>query len=98
MSWTLQFHPAVPLEVEAVELWHEMKKPGMGDDFRNDFHEVLGRIREHPEHFAIGIGDIRLAMFKKFSYVVRFRKMKDRVRIVSVKHTSQSSGDWLARH
>jgi plasmid stabilization system protein ParE len=97
MTWPLEYHPAVRSEVEAVELWHEMQRLGLGDEFSEDLRAVVTRIEEHPEHFAIVRRDVRQAMLKKFSYVVRFRWLKNRVRIVAVRHTSQASGGWQSR-
>lgn len=97
MSRRLEFHPAVRLEIEAIELWHEIKQRGLGDRFRDDVRDTLQAIREYPEHFAKTDRDIRMAPLKIFSYVVRFRWVGDRVRVVSVKHTSQGSGRWKSR-
>jgi toxin ParE1/3/4 len=97
MTWPIEHHPAVSPEVEAIELWHELQKPGLGAEFREDLRKIVIRIEKNPEHFAIVRRDVRQAMLTKFSYVVRFRWLKDRVRIVAVRHTSQATGGWQSR-
>lgn len=97
VSRRLEFHPAVPSEIEAIELWHEIKQRGLGTRFRDDIAATFETIRDHPEHFAKSERDIRMTRLMIFSYVVRFRWLDDRIRIVSVKHSSQGPGRWQSR-
>lgn len=97
MSYTIEFHPALDDEIEALKLWYELQKSGLGNEFYNELFDRFTFIAASPLVFAIVEEDVRVARLKRFSYVVYFRVMNSRVRVLAVVHTSRMQGQWHIR-
>ena len=97
MSYSLEFNPAVRDEVESQRLWYELQRPGSGDDFYGEVIERLDLVIQNPQVFAADRRGVRLAWLKSFLYLIRYRIMGTRVRILSVVHSSRVRGGWNRR-
>ena len=97
MIYSLEFHPAVSDEIEVLKLWHELKRSGLGDKFYAELLKQFGVITANPLIFAIVEADVRVARLKRFSYLIRYRLIGTRVRVVSVVHAARVKGRWKFR-
>ena len=97
MSYSLEIPPAVADEIEAIKLWHELRGKRLADKFHDELITQLEFIVENPKVFAIVSRDIRVARLKRFSYLIRYRIIGNRVRITSVVHSSRAKGRWRFR-
>jgi toxin ParE1/3/4 len=83
----IQYHPALQRELEEIRSYYEARATGLGSSFVDEFERLALRIAAAPEQWMIVSGDLRRAMFKRFPYVLYFRRINDKtVRITVVKH------------
>lgn len=84
---TIEYHPAVFGELEAVRDYYEGKSPGLGKQFIEEFERQAIRIAATPFRWMALDGDLRRASMRRFPYVIYFRVVEaDRLRITVVKH------------
>jgi hypothetical protein len=81
--------------------WYDERQPGVGRRFARAVIDVLKRIRENPERFALYEGknvegDYRRAIVRKFPYLIVYRIEGD-VIVVSCQHASREPGYWEGR-
>ena len=59
-------------EVEGAWLYYEKIITGLGDQFLEDWENILLYVEKHPEHFQKRKKDFRCASLKRFPYMVCF--------------------------
>jgi toxin ParE1/3/4 len=82
----LTYHKAVQREVDAACEWYDERKDRLGDEFFQEVERMLGLITLNPQAFPLAPFGRRKAHLKRFPYVVCYRILSDRVRILSVLH------------
>lgn len=97
MKLRLEYHLAVLPEVELIKLSYESNRVGLGEEFLAELKRFVLSIVDNPKQFAISKRDERIARMFQFPYLVRFRLLKDRIRILSVIHSARQTGDWTRR-
>lgn len=97
MSLPFDFHPAVRGEVNGSYRFYEKKRVGLGQSFLNQVERALSRIGDDPEQFSFAEDDIRQCLVKRFPFVIYYRLLTDRIRILSVFHASRDPDEWKSR-
>ena len=97
MSLPIEFHPAVRDETHDGYRWYEARRPGLGADFLDEVERVLGSIAVSPASHGFADGDVREAILSRFPYAIYYRELTDRVRVLSVFHTSRDPAAWQSR-
>jgi hypothetical protein len=97
MTSPLEYHLAVLPEIELIKLSYESNRVGLGDEFLAELRLFLEAIVKNPRRFAIVKRDERIARMLRFPYLVRFRLLSERIRILSVIHSARNTGDWTRR-
>lgn len=96
---TIEYHPAVFVELEAVRDYYEEKSPGLGAQFIEEFERQVIRIAAAPCRWMALDADLRRALMRRFPYVIYFRMLgADRVRIMVVKHQRRHPDLGRSRH
>ncbi|HUE69872.1 MAG TPA: type II toxin-antitoxin system RelE/ParE family toxin [Pirellulaceae bacterium] len=66
----------------------------MGDDFLDAVDECIERIKRNPAMYAIVRKDLRVALVRRFPYLVVYRLLPGRIRISAVVHGSRHPRNW----
>jgi plasmid stabilization system protein ParE len=97
MSFVLIFRPEVREELDEAYHWYETQQAGLGDNFLDCIDEMLNRIRQMPELYAIVHRDVRRAVVRRFPYAIYYRIVFDRVIVLAVLHGRGDSKAWQIR-
>lgn len=97
MNLLLAFHHEVPGELRSAHDWYEQSRSGHGDDFAAAVDRVFEAISANPEVYGIAHLDIREGLLARFPYVVYYRVLRNRIRVVAVCHTSRDPSVWQTR-
>ena len=89
-------------EISQAALWFDSQRVGLGSEFWQSVDATLSQIEENPARFARSEFatqdiDFRLAVIKRFHFVVHFAVERDEIQIVAVAHAARKPGYWLGR-
>ena len=93
----------VDFELEAIDdvdsafVWNENERTGLGEEFLNELLEQLDRIQENPEAYAVLYRKVRASSMQRFSYVIYYRILPDRINVVAVQHGHRNPRAWRRR-
>lgn len=97
MTLRLVFHPLVADDIQAAYDWYEQQRSGLGADFLDELETMQLAISSNPgKHGFVG-NDIRAGMLKRFPYIVDYRVLHDRIRVLAVYHAARDSAGWQSR-
>jgi len=68
---------------------YETHAPEIASQFRNALRVVVARIAENPRQFPASAYQTRLALLRRFPYLVYFREADAAIYVVAVFHTSR---------
>lgn len=78
---------------EAFE-WYYHINPKLSSRFLLSFKNTLKIIQKNPLLFQIKYDDVRVALLKKFPYLVHFSIQSQTILVKAVFHTSRDSDNW----
>jgi plasmid stabilization system protein ParE len=99
----LELHPEARAELRSAALWHDERRPGLGDEFIAEVSAALDRIGDAPESYPPWPGTraagplIRKATIQRFPYVIAFEKHEQHVLVLAVAHARHRPLYWLTR-
>ncbi len=73
MNYVLVFRPEVREELDEAYSWYENQQAGLGDEFLDCVDEILNRICQLPESYAVVYNDVRRAVLQRFPDAVFYR-------------------------
>lgn len=79
--------------IEAVS-FHDARREGLGDELYEAIRDTVNSIRTQPEAYGHEEGDIRMKLVRRFSYVIYYRVLNDRIDVLAVAHTSRVPDYW----
>jgi hypothetical protein len=93
--------PAIE-EIAHAAKWYDSQRDGLGGEFWRAVDEMLAQIEQNPlrfgkSEFATTEFDFRLAMVRRFGYVIHFLVGMDEVEVTAVAHAAREPGYWLLR-
>jgi plasmid stabilization system protein ParE len=93
----IRWRPEVVEEVaEAIEHL-EGERPGSGHRFRDELEAALSRLRAFPELGSLRYRDVRVAVLRRFNYVIAYRIRGDEIRVLAILHGSRHPSRWRRR-
>lgn len=98
MSVPVVLRPEAQDELDDAYAWYERQRMGLGEQFLSAVQDVLDRIGEYPEAYAVVHRDARRGLVRHFPYSILYRVEADRVTVVGVFHGRRhprSLGDRL---
>jgi plasmid stabilization system protein ParE len=98
VSLPIILHRGVQLEIDEAAHWYEDQRPGLGRDFLDAVDQVMSDITVNPARFGFAKADIREGAIQRFPYVVYYRVLPDRIRVVAVQHTARDQANWASRN
>ncbi|MCB9932071.1 MAG: type II toxin-antitoxin system RelE/ParE family toxin [Planctomycetes bacterium] len=82
--------------VEICE-WYEAQKPGLGDEFLDEYSNVAVRIEEFPTAFHEVDADVRCARLKRFPYLIFYKVEVEKLVGLAVIHQHRDPEFWRHR-
>jgi plasmid stabilization system protein ParE len=81
---------------EAVD-WYERQSPGLGTELLRCLDACLSLIRRHPEMFPEVHRKSRMALLRRFPYIVIYRTNPKFIAVIAVMHGSRHPRRWRGR-
>jgi plasmid stabilization system protein ParE len=82
--------------VEAID-WYEVRSPGLGCDFLRCVDACLERILRNPDGFPLVHRSTRMAVVRRFPYLVLYRTMENAISVIAVFHAKRNPRIWKDR-
>ncbi len=93
----VESHPEADQELRAAALWYEERRPGLGEDFLQEFDRAVRRIVAEPERWRKIRLENRKLNFHRFPYAIVYRVRAGAVYIVAVMHLHRRPFYWVHR-
>lgn len=93
----LVVNPEAEADLAEAKAWYDERRLGLGDDFLLCVEEVLDRLRRTPGLYGKVLQDLRLALVRRFPYMVIYRVDEDQVTVLAVYHTLRDPRGWQQR-
>jgi toxin ParE1/3/4 len=93
----IAFHPEATAELEAAVGFYEQRVPGLGIDLRKEVEIAARQIQAAPHRWMPYSKRTRRFLIRRFSYLIIFFEMPDKILIVAVAHGSRRPGYWHGR-
>lgn len=97
MDYVLVFRPEVRDELDEAYSWYENQQAGLGDEFLECVDEILNRICQMPESYAVVYSDIRRAVLQRFPYAIYYRIVSSRIIVIAIFHGRRNPKTWQKR-
>lgn len=97
MNYVLVFRQEIRDELNEAYNWYESQQQGLGDEFLDSVDEMLNRICQMPESYAVVYRDVRRAVVRRFPYAVYYRIVSSRVIVTAIFHSRRDPKSWQAR-
>src|SRR3989304_3346013 len=94
MCYSLVVNPEAQADLAEAIAYYNDQCDGLGREFANCVDEALATIRENPQLAAEIYRSARLALVRRFPFLVCYRIVEDEVRIISVFHGRRDSRTW----
>ena len=82
MAFELVIAPEAELDIAEAYLWHEGRRPGLGEEFLSSLDACLEGIRRWPEMCPIVHENYRRSLLRRFPYAVSTNCQRQRSRFM----------------
>lgn len=97
MSLPVLFRDEAEADMAQAALWYERRCLGLGAEFVRSVDACLARIARHPTLFPVVHRGARMALPRRFPYLIIYRVFPDFVSIVAIMHGKRHPRRWIAR-
>jgi toxin ParE1/3/4 len=97
MTLPLEYLPEVDDEVVAAYRWHEIERAGLGEEFLSAVRASLDDIQENPEANAVLYRKVRACLVRRFRYIIYYRILSDRIKVIAIQHAHRNPRAWRRR-
>ncbi len=97
MSYVVRLRPEADRDVAAAASWYEQQRPGLGQEFLDEFVATSDRLSKSPLVYPTVYRKTCRALLNRFPFGVFFRIVGTDVVIVAVMHGSRSPNRWRGR-
>ena len=97
MTPRLFVRKAAKADVAAAFDWYEAHRVGLGAEFAEEIRVVYAAIEEQPLRFPLVLDDIRMALVRRFPYVVYFVALPRHTSVIAVVHGHRRPQIWQQR-
>jgi plasmid stabilization system protein ParE len=77
-------------DLASAKVWYDNQQPGLGTRFVDTFDRLADSIRTNPEMYAKEFEDLRVAVMRRFPYLVVYRIDDDQITVVAVYHVKRN--------
>ena len=83
----LEFHSQVASDISRImDYYEDVAGPMLADEFYSDLRSFFQKAAQSPEAYDVREHDLRRVNLERFPYHFQFRIVRDRVRILVVRH------------
>jgi plasmid stabilization system protein ParE len=94
----LEFHSQVASDISRImDYYEDVAEPQLADEFYSELRSFFQKAAESPEAYEISEHDLRRVNLERFPYHFLFRIIRDRVRILVVRHNRRRPSLGLHR-
>lgn len=97
MTLRLFVRKAAKADVASAFDWYESHRTGLGAEFADEVSAVYAAIEEEPLRFPIVLDDIRMALVRRFPYVIYFVVLARHTSVIAVVHGHRKPQVWQQR-
>ena len=93
-----EFHTAAEFEYLEAIAFYELRRPGIGLAFLDEFEGAMEIVTRSPGLYPIEMKpDIRRVAMKRFPFSIIYRRATSCVQVLAVAHQSRHPRYWLDR-
>ena len=98
MRFKILFDPDSKRDIQAVILWYNERKKGLGKDFYTFLRIEIERLRQNP-YFQVRYDNVRCLPLRKYPFMIHFTidQTNSIVIVRAVLNTSMSPEKWKDR-
>jgi len=97
VSLPVIFRDEAEAEMAEAALWYERRCLGLGAEFVRSVDACLALVSRQPTLFPVVHREARMALPRRFPYLIIYRVFPDFVSIVAVIHSKRNPRRWKAR-
>ena len=90
----LIIRPRAADDIEAIRVWYEGERVGLGVQFLDELASRLEDIEREPLSFRRLAEDVRIAHLRRFPYHLYFGIHDDTIELLTVLHTARHPEAW----
>ena len=84
-------------DIAEAALWYERRCAGLGNEFVRAVDSCFDLIARQPDAFPVIYRNARLALLRKFPYLVVYRVFPEFITVVAVMHGRRHPRRWKSR-
>jgi len=97
MTLRVVFRRAAKSEFEDAAVWHDEKRPGLGEEFIREIDDAVAKAAAAPQRYPVVFGDIRRTVARRFPFAVYFRVRSDALVVLAVFQGRREPAIWQRR-
>lgn len=97
MSYKLKIKEEAFGDLSDAYQFYEGERPGLGEDFLSVLESMFLKIQEHPHRYPAKYQDKRIAVVRKYPFVIIYELEEEVITVYSVFHTSRNPEIWGKR-
>jgi plasmid stabilization system protein ParE len=82
--------------LEAID-WYETRSPGLGSELLRCIDACFQRVLRNPELYPVVHRGIRMAIIRRFPYLVLYRLGDESITVIAVFHAKRDPKNWKSR-
>lgn len=90
-----RFTPVAARQLEFTVSSYNLKSPGIGEAFLDEFVRTVGLIQSFPEAWPEHSGGIRRCRLRKFPYTILYHREDDGITVLAIPHLHSNPEVWL---
>jgi len=83
--------------MEEAYVWYEERQAGLGAEFLRCVDACMASIRSNPETYPVVHNEIRMALVRRFPYLLFYTPELDQITIFSIFHAARDPKIWRQR-
>ncbi len=91
-----RFTPAAARQLEFAVSSYNLRSPGVGEAFLDEFVRTVALIQSFPEAWPVHSGIIRRCRLRKFPYTILYQREDDSLIVLGIPHLHSNPEEWPA--
>ncbi len=97
MTLPVIFKPTAEVEMVEAYAWYEQRQPGLGDELLRCVDACIASLQRNPEAYPLAHKQIRMALVRRFPYLVFYMPEANQITVFSVFHAARDPLIWKRR-
>ena len=97
MSYELILKEEADREVIEGYIWYEQQQSELGNFFLEEVEKYLSIIKKNPHLYAIKHNNKRVAVLRRFPYIIAYEQIEQQIIVYAVFNTNQNPRKWKQR-